>query len=318
MGIEMMITNIVMNMKKILIALAVAFCAAGCRYDDSYLDPKLETRAYFASRQAYTRTVIVGEGMRFKIGAAMSGTISNGRDEFVDMVIDRDAVLPDGKELIADALYNSAELAGTIRATIPAGDFLGYFTVRMDSLAFLNDPKALSGEYTLPVKIIGTSLQSINEELDNVQVSVKYMCGFDGYYLYESVIRKELNGAIIEEKTTNERYPNESNNSTWRIETQGPFKAKATSAANALTNGLAFNMSLTPDNGVVYESIPGNPEITAEGINVYDPKTRDFELNYNYPSPVSDTIYHVSQKLIFRNRIVDGINQTREYLSYFN
>ncbi len=304
-------------MKKISIALIIAICLIGCKYDDSYLDPRLETQAYFASAQSYTRTVIVGEGLHFRIGAAMAGVTENKQNETVDMIIAKDSDLGD-KELMPDNYYNSSELNGTIKATIPAGSFLGYFTVKIDSINFLNDPKALTAGYALPVKITATSLQAVNGELDNVVVSVKYMCGVDGYYLYESVIKTEENGVIMEDKTITENYPNESDNSTWRLETQAPFKVKATSAVNASTSGLVFNI-IVDGSTVTYESIAGNPEIIPNGVNQYNPKTRDFNLNYKYKSPAEpDVVYHVSQKLIFRNRMVDGVNQTRDYLSYFN
>ena len=69
---------------------------------------------------------------------------------------------------------------------------------------------------------------------------------------------------------------------------------------------------------VSYESITGQPVVTPEGTNSYDWKTRDFMLNYYYKKPgITDTTYHVSSKLIFRNRIRDKVNETRDYLSYF-
>ena len=170
-------------MKKIFIAIAMISFFFGCKYDDDYLNPKLETMAYFASKTEYTRSVIVGEGMQFRIGAAMSGVIENTRNETVDMIINKNAALSEGKTLLPDTYYNSSELSGTIQATIPAGDFLGYFTVRIDSINFLSDAKSLTGEYAIPVKIVGTSLESVNEELSFIQVFVKYMSTIDGYFV---------------------------------------------------------------------------------------------------------------------------------------
>lgn len=303
-------------MKKILIAMAIIWGLSGCKYDDDYLTPKLdETIAYFASASSYNRTLIVGEGFEFKIGAAMAGVTENKKNETVDMVIPQD-LLTAGKKLLPSDYYNSSELNGVIKATIPAGEFLGYFTVKMDSAKFLADPASLTGKYALPVKIVETSLEAINEDLSSVLVSLKYMSNVDGFYLYESTVKQEVNGAITDSKTVVEKYPNESDNSTWRLTTQGPFTVQVTSAVNASTSGLKFNLTVQ-GNTISYGSVEGQPVVEANGTNSYDPKTRDFELNFKYKGK-DGTVYHVSTKLIFRNRMVDNINQTREYLNYFN
>ncbi len=303
-------------MKKILIiGFTILLGLSGCKYDDDYLKPELdETIAYFASSASYNRTLIVGEGLQFKIGAAMAGVTENKKNETVDMTIPQDP-LSGGKELLPSGYYNYSELNGVIKATIPAGEFLGYFTVKMDSAKFLSDPGSLAGKYALPVKITDTSLGTINEELSSILVTLKYMSNVDGYYLYESTIKEEVDGAIV--RTTSESYPNESDNSAWRLATQGPFTVQVTPAVNSSANGVKFKLTVQ-SNAVSYESVDGQPVVEADGANSYDPKTRDFELNFKYNGSAEGTVYHISTKLIFRNRMVDHVNQTREYLSYFN
>lgn len=311
-------------MKKILVALvAFSILIGGCKkYEDSYLRPSLPTAAYFASGANYTRTVIVGEGMKFKIGAAMSGEIENKEDRTVQFQIGNvlyKTSATDNKILLPANFYNSNQLGGTITATIPKGEFLGYFTVVMDSVNFLNDPVSLLGHYTLPVKIVGTSLSKVTPGLDTVRVSVKYMTHVDGYYFHKSVIKKEVGGVILENKTQIDSSKSEVDNHTWRLLTQGPFDVKATTAVNSIISGLSFNLNVNANKVVTYSSISGQPVVTPEGTNTYDSKSRDFKLNFNYKkATVPDTIYHVSTELIFRNRLVDGINETREYLKYFN
>lgn len=302
-------------MKKVLIIAGIFIGLMSCKYDDSYLDPKLESKAYFASNLEYTRSVIVGEGLYFKIGAAASGSLQSPVGATVDMVIDKSVVFEGDKQIIPDTHYNSSELSGTIHATF-GDNFLGYFTVKMDSTVFLNDPKSLTGNYIIPVKITGTSLSSVNEERSSVQVGVKYMSKVDGYYLYKTTIRREVDG-IMTDWSLEERYPNESDNSTFRLETVAPFKVMVTPAVNSFLNGMNFELTVDDDDEVAYGSIDGGKNVQADGENQYDRRTRDFTLNYKYVQS-SDTVYHVSQELIFRNRMVDGVNQTRDYLSYFN
>lgn len=318
-------------MKKILTGICILTVAiTGCKkYDDGYLDAKLpKTIAYFASFQEYTRTVVVGEGLEFKIGPAMAGVLKNPKDQTVELQIG--SVLyktspTDTRELLPTNYYNSAQLGSKALVTIPAGEFLGYMTIKLDSTLFLNDPKsmyrnlnALEG-YTIPVKILSTSLDSIAKGLDSIKVSLKYIAGVDGYYLYKNVIKKEVAGIIIDSRTQVDSAINEADNSTWRLLTQGPFKVKVTSAASAFTSGLNFNLTVDANKAITYESIAGQPVITPESTNTYDSKTRDFSLNYNYKKAgIADTIYHVSSKLIFRNRVRDRVTETRDYLSYFN
>lgn len=121
-------------MKHLFILAAIVLCLSGCKYNDDYLAPRLDqTIAYFASATSYNRTLIVGEGLYFKIGAAMAGVKENPKDESVYMYISREP-LGGGKELMPKDYYNSSELGGVIEATIPKGEFLGYFTVKWTHL----------------------------------------------------------------------------------------------------------------------------------------------------------------------------------------
>ena len=315
-----------MKIKKIVYLTAAISLLFNCKYDDSYLEPVyLKPRAYFASNISYERTVIPGEGLQFKIGAAMAGVAENKKDQTVDMIIVKHTQnISDTRILMPDDYYNSSELSGNIRATIPKGQFLGYFTVKLDSTKFLNDPNTMVGSnplFALPVKIVGTSLDSISSERDSVLIAVRYQASSDGWYIYESTIEREFNGQMIQGRTTTESYRGESDAVAWRLTTEGPFTVRATSAVNAFTNGLAFNMTIGQDKTVSYSQVDNQPlvEPVAGKVNSYDSKTRDFQLNYKYVRPNNnDTIYHVSTKLIFRNRMVDGVMQTRDYLNYLN
>ena len=312
--------------KLIIVLIAIALNAASCAYDDSYLDAKLpKNMAYFASLKEYHRTLVVGEGLRFKIGAAMAGELNNNADRTVDFKLGSAMAFP-VTDLVHVALptdyYNYAALTGTtskVQAIIPKGSFIGYFTVVMDSVKFLNNPLAMLSTtqtqfLTLPVKIVSTSLDSVNLANDSITVKVRYMAGTDGYYLYKNTITKKLNGNTVG-TTITENYASESDEQAWRLTTAGPFTVEVLSAiGEKTTSGLKFN--LTVDNsGISYQSIAGQPVVDASGPSVYDKKTRDFNLNYTYKKSGNDTIYNVNSNLIFRNRMRDGINESRDYLN---
>jgi hypothetical protein len=330
-------------MKKIILAIivfGVAYGFVGCKYDDSYLDAKLpKTIAYFASFQEYTRTVIVGEGLNFKIGGSMAGLLSNKTDQTIDFkIFNYTKKSPfDVRQMLPTALFKingSAYTTGTeIHATIPAGKFIGYFDVKLDSAAFLanplsygirNNPADLftTPVLTVPVRIIRTSLDSIGQGLDSIFISVKYQASVDGYYLYETTVKKEFPaGTMLNAKTQTDNYLNETDNSTYRLFTVAPFKVEVTTPNASIIKGLKFNLTVASDKTVTYDAVavPGQPKVTPESTNTYDSKTRDFALNFNYKKGTpNDTIFHVTTKMIFRSRIIDNIVQTRDYLSYLN
>lgn len=326
-------------MKNIILAFIVfgaAFGVVGCKYDDSYLDAKLPKNiAYFASFQEYTRTVIVGEGMNFKIGASMAGSLSNTEDRTVDLKIFNYVKKSffDKRVMLADSLFKINNLpyviGSEIRTVIPAGKFTGYFDVNIDSAKFLKAPLAKDGNvpsafYTLPVRIVRTSLDSIGSGNDSVFISVKYQAAVDGYYLYDLTVRKEFptgSGIFDDTKTQKDKYINENDNSTFRLLTRDPFKVEVTAPLASIISGLKFNMTVAADKTITYDAtaVSGQPLVTPELTNVYDSKTRDFDLYFKYRKLGSnDTTYHVNAKMIFRNRTIDNFVQTREYLSYIN
>jgi len=312
-------------MKKIQILCTCAVVLvlfAGCKYDEDYLDPQeIRPTVYFASNLAYERTVLPGEGLQFGIGPALAGVINNKKDWTVDLQILKGEELPGNRLLLPDDYYNSSELSGSIKVTIPKGKYFDYFYVKLDSTKFLNDAKAMIGSdplYALPVKITGTSAEKINEDRNQVLVGIRYQASFDGWYLHETTIERE-HGGVISGRTTEKSYA-EDTPVTWRLATNGPFSVRATGPTGANFNqGLQFN--ITVDGGAVRYDAPvaGQPVVEAISgkANSYNWETRDFELNFKYVKPDNnDTTYHVSTKLTFRNRMVDGINHPRHVLVY--
>ena len=320
-----------MKLNKLLLILSIiALFLSSCAYDDSYLDAKLpKNMVYFASLKDYTRTVVVGEGMQFRIGAAMAGVLHNDFDRTVNFKLGTTAfAVTDTSHIIMPTnYYNYVPLLGTdgtVQAIIPKGLFIGYFSIVLDSVKFLNDPLSLKGKFSIPVKIIATSLDSINKINDSVTVRVKYMAGTEGYYLYKNSITKELNGVTVG-STIIESSANESNDQAWSLVTQAPFTVLVTAPIAEYTTSMKLTgasastplkFSLTVNSsGISFQQISGQATVQADGVNSYDKKTHDFNLKFTFKKPSNDTIYHVSSNLIFRNRMLDGVNETRSYLN---
>lgn len=317
------------NRLVLILSLIVSFFSS-CAYDDSYLDAKLpKNMAYFASLKDYTRTVVVGEGLQFRIGAALAGVLHNDFDRTVNFKLGTTAfALTDTSHILMPTNYfNYSSLLGsdgTVQTIISKGSFIGFFPIVLDSVKFLNDPLALKGKLSIPVKIVATSLDSINIANDSITVKVKYIAGTEGYYLYKNVITKELNGATVG-STVVENFANESNDQTWEMVTRSPFTVLVTAPiaekttsmkliGSSVSTPLKFNLTVN-SSGISYQQVSGQATIQSDGINSYDKKTHDFNLKYSFKKPLNDTIYHVTSNLIFRNRMRDGINETRNYLN---
>ena len=81
-------------------------------------------------------------------------------------------------------------------------------------------------------------------------------------------------------------------------------------------NGLAefrggtqkMHVILADDNTITLESIAGSVAIIDDGGSIYNPDTREITLNYSFD--YNGANYKASDVLEFRNRIVDGVNQT--------
>ncbi|MEI7504273.1 MAG: hypothetical protein WCJ61_13415, partial [Paludibacter sp.] len=278
-----------MKLNKLFLSLsAIAMFFSSCAYDDSYLDAKLtKNMVYFASLKDYTRTVVVGEGLQFRIGAAMAGMLHNDLDRTVNFKLGTTAfALTDTSHVIMPInYYNYASLLGTdgtVKAIIPQESFIGFFSIVLDSVKFLNDPLALKGKLSIPVKIWATSLDSINKVNDSVTIKVKYMAGTEGYYLYKNTISKELNGVTVG-STVVENYANESNDQAWSMLTQAPFTVLVTApiaeyttsmklTGSSVSTPLKFNITVN-SSGISYQQISGQAAVLADGANTYDKKT---------------------------------------------
>ena len=106
-----------MKLNKVFLTfLIITSFISSCAYDDIYLDAKLsKNMAYFASLKDYTRTVVVGEGLQFRIGAAMAGALHNDLDRTVNFKLGTTAfALSDTSHVIMPSnYYNYTSLLGT-------------------------------------------------------------------------------------------------------------------------------------------------------------------------------------------------------------
>lgn len=172
-------------------ALTMTSCSSG---DPEFPDFDYQT-VYFASN-VMMRTVELGKDQevdltmdnqhKVRITATMGGSYGNKRDITVNIAVD--PTLLEGKTfndgtpmtLMPSDYY---EMADT-KIVIPAGSILGGVEVRLTD-AFFNDPKSISNNYVIPVKMtqLVSGADSILEDKNFVLYTLKYVNPWHADYL---------------------------------------------------------------------------------------------------------------------------------------
>jgi hypothetical protein len=198
----------------------------------------------------------------------------------------------------------------------------GYVGIELDSVAFLADPKSLTGEYVIPFRLTGSNdVDSINSAKDYMIISVSYWARQHGNYCYSGQTVKKQDASVIETVT----YENTStiSESIRQLITVGPqallVKADATATSKDPGKGkFTFRIEAPSSGGgeVQISSAPGSAiEISPNGSSTYDADSRTFYLNYKYNDGTYDC--EATDTLVFRNRVRDiqadgqGVNEWR-------
>jgi len=291
----------------ILTILGITAIFAGltsCGFDDNE-DIYPYTSALF-TYQDYNRNIIVGEGLQINAGITFSGTLDNREDRIVEYVVDPTLLTEAGKSVLPSAYYT---LGHPSQIVIPKGELKGYLPIVMDSVAFLKDPKSLTGEYVLPLRLVSSpNVDSLPEDVNHIRMSVSYYAKQHGYYNYSGAVTKTKDG--VADVVINYTNISTETNSIRFLETAGPtsFAVIADTKNNddpakdysflldvPVSGGGAVTISPHPDSSV---------EVHSNGNCTYDAANKTFQLSYTY-TLTDGTVCTVSEELVFRNRIRD-------------
>ena len=293
-------------MKKLLLILAVVIAVVACEKYEEYEVNTVGFTAVYFPKQELKRSAISGEGMQISIGAYIGGLRTNDKDWTVNFEV-VDSLVGDYELLPADyyTLSSSNEIV------IPAGSFQGLIDVKFDSAKFAADDLVKDFHYAIPLAITSTSADSVLLGKDIAVFPIKMMNTFEGNFYQVGQVKKfytvkpVLDDAYALGDTLD--YPN------------SEVVSLATESMNGVMTkhigefgGEGFNMILTVDgsNNVTFSAPEGaKAEVMSNGTNTWDPVKRTFDLNYKFT--YNDRNYEVSEKLIFRNRIRDGLNEWR-------
>ena len=323
-------------MKKILALIVLSIAMVSC-YEEYLLDYPI-TSIYFALQQD-VRTFVVGEGMKFEVGASLGGVRQNTRDRNVSFILDpalitaarlasmktsswgyiKNATTPVAAlQLLPTTYYQMTP--STTEMVIKSGWHGGTVVIKADSANFLNDSlKTGVSTYVLPFYITSADADTILESKRSNVVGIIFENKLFGNYWHGGAAFVNRPGhpngdTTYVYKTT---IPTQEN-LIWTLTTAGPTTLTCNGYFKATTSATAKQLKLVLKGTTIYLSAGSAPTypFTQEGECSYNnPKLlqdRKIFLKYKYTDGVTGYTYHCTDTLTFRNRIRDGINEWQD------
>ena len=296
--------NIANNMKLNFITLSIAAAAvlslSGCGFDD--YDIQYPTKRVLFTYQTYNYQVVVGEGLQLKVGFVFAGLPENDRDRVVKYTVDESLVTNANQTALPADLYefdNSSEIV------IPKGALKAYMPVRLDSAKFVNDPKALTGEYILPVKITEADADEISPGKEYTLISLSYQGRQFGNYTYTGKATGS-DGQTIE-------YTNQptATNSIRQLQTVAADKFRVYADQNGTADPMKGKYSMlvsVPVKGGGPVTLEPDPDflpdikVSQNGECTYDEASKTFVLRYKY-TDAAGVEWKCEDSMVFRNRV---------------
>lgn len=285
--------------------LLIIIGVTGCKYDDYMIDYKY-TAVYFPVT-AKARTFVVGENKSIEMGIVLGGKRENKTDEWVDFEIDP-TIIPTGFTLLPASYYT---LSDNSKFIIPTGKMQGAITLTIDTAKFLNDPLAIQAKYVLPVKLTDTSADTILPAQSFQVLNLKFESRQFGNYYHNGVTNVTNAAGVSSTIVYHQAEPVTNAINNWSLSSVTPYTLKTDGISNQ-KGGVnnTFNITVKNDNSVVVgKNAASNIAVSQNGACTYNPSKREFYLKYTYVN--AGSTYQVTDTLIFRNRILDGVNQWR-------
>lgn len=315
-----------MSKRILYLVIAVAAIMTSC-YDD-YVEDFDYTSIYFPY-QVDVRTVVVGEGLSFKVGVALGGTTDNTRDRVVDYTLDNNLIntnifnkmktttgyigtAMNGVTALSPLPSNYYTLSHASNMVIKAGEHSGTVTLKVDSALFLADAATLRPNYAIPFYISGADADSVLTAKRYAVIGIKYENMLFGHYWHGGVTRIVRPGKSDSVVTYRTEIPS-LESKVWKLTTISP-NSLLTNGYSDKTNG---KMVLTLDGNKVIVSADAGSTIAIEpdGESTFNRakllQDRKIYLNYKY-SDVAGNVYYAKDTLTFRNRIRDGVNEWQD------
>lgn len=325
-----------MKILKFTILLAVILIASCKNKDVSYPDYKYN--AVYFPLQYPLRTLILGESrsdnsldtnLQFHIGVSIGGMYENKKSWDVDYVVDKTLVPSNLTTLAGTPIKvlpdNYYTLSPSGKVTIPAGSFNGLILVQLKD-EFLDDPLAVGANYVIPLRITGSTADSIlrgtpavsnpNKNIpsdwdasglprDFVLFGIKYINPYHGNYFHRGKdVTLDAFGNVVSTVIYHQKYVE--SDQLWKLTTSG----RGTVLTNGIGSKFASNTQLTLEiapNGTIQVKPVAGSAFQATGVGKYveksetwgDSKHNAMYLNYIYQEGTTNHV--VTDTLVFRD-----------------
>jgi hypothetical protein len=321
-------------MKKILALIVLSIAMVSC-YEDYLLDYPI-TAIYFAN-QMDVRTFIVGEGMKFEVGASLGGVRQNTMDRNVSFILDPTLITADQLTAMKNASW--AHIKGpttgvsallqlpanyyqmtpsTTAMVIKTGWHGGTVVIKADSVNFLNDSvNTILSTYVLPFRITSADADTVLKSKNYNVVGTKFENKLFGSYWHGGV-------AVVKrtpKSDTTMVYPTTipaQENMIWTLTTSGPRTLTCNGYYMQTTSGGVQQLNLVLKGTKIYLSAGADASypFTSNGECTFNNdkllQHRKIFLKYQFTDGVTGYTYQCTDTLTFRNRMHDGVNEWQD------
>ena len=295
--------NILKSIAKLLV-LVVGLTATSCSYDD-FVENEFDYTSVYLPKADIDRTFIIDEGSRIGVGVVLGGRLSNTENVEVTFSLNDALVTGAGKTLLPATYYELVDSEGNPannKIIIPAGKVQGFVYVKANA-SYLADPLALGNKYALGFKLENVvKADSILADFNTTLIKFSYINRLYGNYIQNGKYVKTT-GATVE--TIN--YPGGITD-VITLSTTAQNKAESNGVANLRGADKKFQITIATDNSITIQTATGGLTVTDDGGSSYNPTTHVATLNYSFD--FNGTSYKCNDILNFRNRVIDGVNQT--------
>jgi hypothetical protein len=332
-------------MRNVIICIVLIAGLAACENQEQVF-PDYDLQAVYFPIQLPIRTLSLGEDRidntldrehKFDIGVSIGGMYENKWDWTVDYLVDptlTDSAYSGSLRLIAlPANYYTISPQGTV--TIPAGSFNGMIRIELAD-AFFTDPLSLTGQYVVPLRITGTSADSVlsgkqakpgeadrrivgdwesgKSPKDWVLYGIKYVNAYHGTYLHRGRDISYNGGVPVDTVVYHAMYVEK--DMLLVLTTIGLQSVSTNGVSNKTSNRGLYSMELsfsdpTGGSGTVTISPRAGSNWAVTGTGEYHDKSSSTEtwtgltwqsmyLQYSYNDGTND--HQVYDTLVFRDR----------------
>lgn len=289
----------------LMLIVVLGLGVASCTYSD-FVENEFEYTSVYLPKPQIDRTFIMGEGMQIGVGVVLGGRLSNTENVEVTFSLNDDLVTDAGLPLLPDSHYELIDADGNPAnntITIPVGEVQGFVYVKADSLNLLQDPISLGNNYALGFQLDNVvRADSILSDFQSTIITFTYINQLYGNYVQTGQVVKD-DGTTPETLT----YP-ATITDVLELTMIDPNTLVSNGIADLRGSDKKMNIIIAEDNTISIETATGGVAVTDDGGSVYDPDTREITLNYSFD--FNGVSYTATDVLEFRNRVIDGVNQT--------